>query len=73
MKSRKTTDEKIPFNGSGRHYHRAAYSAEKNWDQWINGVSSKQANSRNWALILGITIAVLGLLGVIIGLIIELS
>jgi hypothetical protein len=73
MRSRKITDENLRFTGSGRHYHRAANPAEKDWDAWINGVSSKQAKSRNWPQILGVITAVLALLGLILGLIIELG
>jgi hypothetical protein len=73
MRFSKITDENLRFRGSGRHYHRAANSAGKDWEAWINGVSTKQVKSRNWPQILGVTAVVLALLGLIIGLIIELG
>ena len=73
MRSRRIIDDKLRFHGSVRHYHRVANSADKNWDQWIDGASYKKAKSRNWPQILIVAAAVLALLGVIIGLIIELG
>lgn len=65
-------DENSRFRGSVRHYHRAASTTEKNWDQWVNGSAAGVKISRNWPKILLITIGVIALAAIIIGLFIEL-
>ena len=73
MKPRRTIDESARFRGSVRHYHRAAKPADKNWDAWVNGTVTARGKSKNWLKILLTVIASLALLGVIVGLFIELS
>ena len=72
MKPRRTLDENSRFRGSVRHYHRAARTNQKNWDEWINGTSSGPKRSRNWTKILLVFVGSLALLGVVIGLVIEM-
>jgi hypothetical protein len=72
MKPRQTIDESSRFRGSVRHYHRAANPEGKNWDAWVNGTVTVRGKSKNWLKILLAIIASLALLGVIVGLFIEL-
>jgi hypothetical protein len=72
MRPRHTLDENSRFRGSVRHYHRAAHSNQTNWDQWINGTTTTAKRSRNWTKILLLSIGSLALLGVVIGLVIEM-
>jgi hypothetical protein len=73
MKPRQTIDESSRFRGSVRHYHRAANPEGKNWDAWVNGKAGIGGKSRNWPKIFITVIASLALLGVIVGLFIELG
>jgi len=72
MKPRRTIDENSRFRGSVRHYHRAANPDGKDWDAWVDGWGSGRGKSKNWTKILLLTLASLALLGVIVGLFIEL-
>lgn len=72
MRPRHTLNENSRFRGSVRHYHRAIHSSQANWDQWINGTTTAIKRSRNWAKILLLSIGSLALLGVVIGLVIEM-
>jgi hypothetical protein len=73
MKSRNTPDDQSRFNGPLRHYHRAGTKPQKTWDEWVDGASSKTGSSKGRWKIVGITIAILALMGIIAGLIVELS
>jgi hypothetical protein len=72
MRPRRIIDKKSAFEGGSRHYHRSSNSTAKNWDAWVNGGSHEKAKSRNWLQILIITTGVIALLGLIVGLVIEL-
>ena len=72
MRPRRIIDKKSAFDGGLRHYHRTSNSSAKNWNAWINGVGHEKAKSRNWAQILIIAVAVIALVGLIVGLVIEL-
>jgi hypothetical protein len=62
--------KKERFRGSLRHYHRTGAKSQRSWDAWIDEKSAN-AKSINWLKVLGISIAVLALGGIIAGLIIE--
>jgi hypothetical protein len=72
MKHPDQRDEKARFQGSLRHYHRSNTQEQRTWDEWVDGKAAKPS-SFSWLKIIGITLAVLALGGVIAGLIIELS
>jgi hypothetical protein len=73
MKPRNTLNNQSRFKGPLRHYHRAGTKPEKTWDEWVDGPSSKTGSAKGRWKIVGIVIAILALLGIIAGLIIELS
>ena len=73
MRPRGISDKKSGFHGAARHYHRSANSTEKNWEAWVNGVGGEKTRSKNWLKILGVITAILALLGLIVGLVIELA
>jgi len=64
-------EKKERFRGPLRHYHRAGAKSQRSWDSWIDEKSAN-AKSINWLKVLGLSIAVLALGGIIAGLIIEL-
>jgi hypothetical protein len=61
------------FSGHLRHYHRQRTKTPRTWDDWVEGVDAKAGRKKNWPRIMGITVAVLALVGIIAGLVIELS
>ena len=72
MKHPSQRDETARFQGSLRHYHRSNTQTQRTWDEWVDGKAVKQG-STNWLKVVGITVAILALGGVIAGLVIELS
>jgi hypothetical protein len=72
MKHPDQRDGKTRFQGALRHYHRSNTQGQRTWEEWVDGKAAK-SGSANWLKIIGITLAVLALCGVIAGLIIELS
>ena len=72
MKHPSQRDENARFQGSLRHYHRSNTQTQRTWDEWVDGKAVKQG-STNWLKLVGITVAILALGGVIAGLVIELS
>ena len=60
------------FSGNLRHYHRAGSGPQRSWDDWVEGGGGDRPGSRKWGKIIGISLALLALGGVIAGLIIEL-
>ncbi len=64
-------EQKTRFSGQLRHYHRSGAKTVPTWDEWINGKSAR-VRLRNWWKILLVALAVIALLGIIIGLFIEL-
>lgn len=71
MKRLPSQDDQDRFRGPLRHYHRSNSQPNRTWDEWIDGKSAK-ARSRNWWKIIVILTAVLGLVGILAGLVIEL-
>lgn len=67
------THENTRFSGALRHYHRTNVKAPRTWDDWIEGTTTKTPSKRKWAKIIGITVCILVLCGIVYGLIIELS
>ena len=61
------------FQGGVRHYHRYGNSGGKSWDEWVDGKQGVRYPRRNVLRIVGVVLAVGGLLAVIIGLIVELG
>jgi hypothetical protein len=66
-------EDKSRFNASVRHYHRAGNPKQRSWDDWVDSAHSDRSSSKNWFKIVGLTLAVLALGGIVTGLIIELS
>jgi hypothetical protein len=73
MKRTLPPDEHARFSGSLRHYHRAGGQTQRSWDDWVEGTTAKSRKSGKWLKVFGIIVAVLALVGIIIGLIVELS
>jgi len=73
MKHSPSPDEHSKFSGNLRHYHRSSAQRQRTWDEWVEGPSSKVRTPRNWLKIIGITVGVLALAGIIAGLVIELG
>ena len=65
--------ENARFTGHIRHYHRSGAKTQKSWDEWVEGRPPGTPSSRNWFKTTGILIAVLALIGIIVGLAIELG
>jgi hypothetical protein len=73
MKRNFPSDTQQRFRSSLRHYHRTHAQAQRSWDDWVDGSSTKSRVSKNWLKILGIGVAVVGLLAIFAGLFIELA
>lgn len=73
MKRTHPPDENARFNGSLRHYHRSGAQTQRSWDDWVEGSAAKPKGSRGFGKIIAIVVATLALLGIITGLVIELS
>jgi len=70
------SEEHAKFEGNLRHYHRAGARTQRSWDDWVDGppsVKPGDSKSRNWLKIFGFTVGLLGISGIVIGLIVELS
>jgi hypothetical protein len=73
MKRNLHSEQPDRFSGSLRHYHRSGSQTQRSWDEWVDGdLAKKKRRSRNWLKITGITLAVLALVGIIAGLMVEL-
>jgi len=60
------------FKGGLRHFHRPV-ARRSSWDQWIDGVPRSSRPYKTWLKILGISVAVLVLGGIIAGLVLALG
>ena len=66
-------NDRSRFSGSLRHYHRAGGgSQQRSWDDWVEGTKGDCQKGRNWGRIIGLTVSILALAGIIAGLVIEL-
>jgi len=66
-------DDPTRFKGRLRHYHRAGAPGQRSWDDWVYGEGGKKRGGfLKWLRITGIALAILILLAIIVGLIIEL-
>jgi hypothetical protein len=72
MKHAPTKNEETRFRGAVRHYHRSGARPNRTWDEWIDG-EEKSRKNRKWLKISVVTIALLGLAGIIAALFIEMS
>jgi hypothetical protein len=72
MKRTLPTGSNEPFKGSVRHYHRIG-QPPKSWDEWVDGRGANSLGFKNGLKILGIVVSILALLGILVGLFIELS
>lgn len=61
------------FSGNLRHYHRSGAPSQRSWDDWVEGDQAKTRSSKNWLKIIAVMVALLGLGGIIIGLLVELA
>lgn len=64
-------NEQTRFSAPLRHYHRAGPPNGRTWEEWVDGRATAKP-ARNWVKIILITVAVLGLAGIIAGLFIEM-
>lgn len=65
-------NDEARFSGNLRHYHRAGAGQQRSWDDWVEGAGADRPRTRKWGKIIGISLALLALGGVIAGLVIEL-
>lgn len=72
MKRTLPPDENARFSGPLRHYHRSGTQTQRSWDDWVEGGASKPKGSRSLGKILAVVVAALALVGIVVGLIIEL-
>jgi hypothetical protein len=73
MKRNFPSEQPDRFSGSLRHYHRSGSQTQRSWDDWVDGDLAKKRRSRNWLKLIGITLGVLALAGIIAGLLVELG
>ena len=73
MKPRSPTNEQDRFTGNLRHYHRVGAPPQRTWDDWVDGDLAKSRSSKNWLKIIGIVVGALALIGIIVGLVVEMS
>jgi glucose uptake protein GlcU len=72
MKPRIPTNGEDRFSGSVRHYHRSGAKPQRSWDEWVDGDLARTGRARNWPKAIGIILGVLALVGIIVGLMVEL-
>lgn len=73
MKNPDPPSEPARFSGSLRHYHRSATQTQRSWDEWVDGPRAKPRGKKKWLKTTAIIVAGLTLLGVAVGLAIELT
>ncbi len=71
MKHAPTKDEQLRFRPSLRHYHRSGSRQNRSWEEWIDGETKSVAGGK-WLKVTVLAVAVIGLLGILAGLFIEL-
>ena len=71
MKQPLPRDDDSRFAGRLRHYHRSNTQPTRSWDDWVDGRAT-QTTKIPWLRGILITVAVLGLLAVLVGLFIEM-
>jgi hypothetical protein len=72
MKKSPPTEDRR-FSGNLRHYHRGSPQLLRSWDEWVDGTPNKRTTMKRWPKILGCIVAALLLVGIVTGLIVELS
>jgi hypothetical protein len=72
MKPRIPSTGQDRFSGSVRHYHRGGAKPQRSWDEWVDGDLARSGRARNWPKVIGIILGVLALVGIIVGLMVEL-
>lgn len=73
MKRNFPSEQPDRFSGNLRHYHRSGSQTQRSWDDWVDGDLAKTRRTRNWPKILGTVVGVLALVGIIVGLLVELG
>lgn len=73
MKRNLPSESSDRFKGSVRHYHRADTRAKRTWDDWVDGGQVAKRRSKNWLKILAVACGTIALVGIVMGLVIELS
>jgi hypothetical protein len=73
MKNSSPPSEPARFSGSLRHYHRSAAQTQRSWDEWVDGPGAKPRGNKSWLKTTAIIVAGLVLLGIAVGLAIELG
>ncbi len=73
MKDSHPPQNPAKFTTNLRHYHRSGAQNPPTWDTWVDGSSKVRRKNRNWLKIAAVTIGVLILVGITVGLIIEMS
>ena len=61
------------FQGGVRHYHRHGTQSSSSWDEWVDGKPRGKQSGRKVAKVIGVILAIGGLLAVVVGLVVELG
>jgi hypothetical protein len=59
------------FSGKLRHYHRSS-RLRRTWEEWVEGDLAKKRQAKNWLKIVSVTFGCLALVGIVVGLVLEL-
>lgn len=71
MKHPAPRNDQTRFSTSLRHYHRAGSPTGRTWEEWVEGKTTVKS-ATNWVKIILITAALIGLIGILAGLFIEM-
>jgi hypothetical protein len=71
MKHPAPRNDQNRFSTALRHYHRAGSPAGRTWEEWVDGKTTAKP-ATNWLKIILIAVAVIGLIGILVGLFIEM-
>jgi hypothetical protein len=67
---RDTSDSR--FRAQVRHYHRSGAKPDSSWDEWVDGRVPGRRPKRKWGVIIVWTLAVVVLVLLVAGLVVEL-
>lgn len=73
MKKAQPSQNQGKFSGNLRHYHRSGSQNQSTWDDWVDGPSVKKKKSHNWLKISVAVFGILALVGIAVGLWIEMA
>lgn len=74
MKHPRPKDDGVRFSGPLRHYHRAGHQQQRSWEEWIDGEGKPTGTvvPGKWLKRVVVALAILALVAIAAGLVIEL-